>query len=51
MSEHVLKRIKSFRIVYFKSGLQGLRLSESEHQNNGGSKVAKNGSAQIHLFN
>ena len=36
MSEHFLKRIKPFRIVYFKSGLQGLRVSEGEHQNNGG---------------
>ena len=41
MSEHLLKRIKPFRIVYLKSGLQDLRLSEGEHQNNGGSKVAK----------
>ena len=41
MSEHLLKRIKPFRIVYFKSGLQDLSLSEGEHQNNGGSKVAK----------
>ena len=39
MSEHLLKRIKPFRIVYFKSGLQDLRLSEGEHQNNGRSKV------------
>ena len=37
----LVKRIKPFRIVYFKSGLQGLRLSKGEHQNNGGSKVAK----------
>ena len=41
MSEHLLKRIKPFRIVYLKSGLHNLRLSEGEHQNNGGSKVAK----------
>ena len=41
MSEHLLKRIKPFRIVYHKSGLQDLRLSEGEHQNNGGSKIAK----------
>ena len=36
MSELLLKRIKPFSILYFKSGLQGLRLSEGEHQNNGG---------------
>ena len=41
MSEHLLKRIKPFRIVYLKSGLQDLRLSEGKHQNNGGSIVAK----------
>ena len=41
MSEHLLKRIKLFRIVYLKSGLQDLRLSEGEHQNNRRSKVAK----------
>ena len=41
MSEHLLKRIKPFRIVYSKSGLQGLRLSEGEHQNNGGVKSSK----------
>ena len=41
MSEHLLKRIKPFRIVYFKSGLQGLCVFEGEHQSNGGSKVAK----------
>ena len=41
MSEHLLKRIKPFRIVYLKSGLQDFRLSEGKHQNNGGSKVAK----------
>ena len=41
MSEHFLKRIKPFRIVYFKSGLQGLRLCEDKHQNNGGSNVVK----------
>ena len=38
MSEHFLKRIKPFRIVYLKSGLQGLRLSEGEHPNNEGQK-------------
>ena len=41
MSEHLLKRKKPFRIVYLKSGLQDLRLSEGKHQNIGGSKVAK----------
>ena len=41
MSKKLLKRIKPFRIVYLKSGLQDLRLSEGEHQNIGGSKVAK----------
>ena len=41
MSEHLLRRIKLFRIVYLKSGLQDLRLSEGKHQNIGGSKVAK----------
>ena len=41
MSEHLLKRIKPFRIVYLKSGLQDLLLSEGKHQNIGGSKVAK----------
>ena len=39
--EYLLKRIKPFRIVYLKSGLQDFRLSEGKHQNNGGSKVAK----------
>ena len=38
LSEHLLDRIKPFRIVYVKSGLQGLRLSEGEHQNNEGPK-------------
>ena len=47
MSEHLLKRIEPFRIVYFKSGLQGLRSSEGVRQNNRGSKVAKNGSGHI----
>ena len=42
MTEHLLKRIKQFRIVYLKSGLQDFRLSEGKHQNNGGgSKVTK----------
>ena len=41
MSEHLLQRIKPFRIVYLKPGLQDLRLSEGDHQNTGGSKVAK----------
>ena len=41
MSEHLLRRTKPFRIVYLKSGLQNLRLSEGEHQNIGGSKGAK----------
>ena len=41
MSEHLSNRIKPFRIVYLKPGLQNLRLSEGEHQDNGGSKVAK----------
>ena len=41
MSEHLLKRIKPFKIVYFESGLQGLRLCEDENQNNGGSNVVK----------
>ena len=36
MPEHLLKRIKPFRIVYLKSGLQDFRLSEGKHQNNGG---------------
>ena len=31
MSEHLLKRIKPLRIVYLKSGLQGLCLSEGKH--------------------
>ena len=31
MSEHLLKRVNLFRIVYLKSGLQDLRLSEGEH--------------------
>ena len=43
MSEHLLKRIKPFRIVYLKSGLQDFRLSEGNHHNNGGSKVVKKG--------
>ena len=41
MPEHLLKRIKPFRIVYLKSGLQDFRLSEGKQQNNGVSKVAK----------
>ena len=41
MSEHLLKKIKQFRIVYLKSGFQDLRLPEGEHQNKRGSKVAK----------
>ena len=41
MSEHLLKRIKPFRIFYLKSGLQDFRLSEGKYQNNKGSKVAK----------
>ena len=32
MSEHLLKRIKPFRIVYPKPGLHDLRLSEGELQ-------------------
>ena len=38
MSEHLLKRIKPFMIVYLKSGLQDFRLSEGKHQNTGGPK-------------
>ena len=46
-SEHLLKRIKPFRIVYLKSKLQDFHLSKGKHQNNGGSKVAKSGSGHI----
>ena len=43
-SEHLLKRIKPFRIVYLKSGLQDLRLSTGKHEIIGGPKSQKNGS-------
>ena len=36
--EHLLKRIKPFRIVYFKSELHYLHLSEDKYENNGGPK-------------
>ena len=41
MSEHLLKRIKPFRIVYLKSRLQDFRLSEGKHQNNKGGSIKK----------
>ena len=39
MSEHLLKRLRPFRIVYLKSGFQDFHLSEGKHQNYGGSKA------------
>ena len=38
MSEHMLKRIKPFRLVYPKPGLHDLRLSDGELQNHRGPK-------------
>ena len=38
MSEHLLKRIKPFMIVYPKPGMHDLRLSEGELQNHRGPK-------------